>query len=1002
MNRLVVKFFVACMTYSATLLLIAIPTHANTLATPYFNSLSVDDGLSQISVADIAEDNQGYLWLATQSGLDRFDGYTFRHFGKWQNSKSDGLNALTIFQIESSPSGEHLWLGTIAGVSRFSVADQTFEHFSLPITSQVKADVIKRILIDESGTVWVISGRSLYRFSTLNTKFVQVAILNDVTSTLTDIIIDNHNTIWLSATSGLYRLNSVYNSLELYAFQGVNISVMKLANDSSVWIGTASQGICRYPQFFTQTQSPSHCFTQKDGLVSNAVIGLLLQRNGHVWVATESGLHIIHGMNLDIVSAVSEAHTNLADERIISFYQTIEGLIVLGTRDKGFSIYNPNLAQFSTLPIGDNKKITGMSNGIDNSVWVTSEENLWRYRHQTQSVEGPFNAHPFAHTQPLANSVSTGSRPRDASPNKLLSVHYDRQFNTVWLATRGGLGRFTPGNTHVDMVGLEGKAGYSINVDSEGDVWYGGYSDGVFVYRPSEDRIIRQWPLSLTTRIVMESRESAWLASVSGLYFANKLTGELINVGEAHTQFPSNVVVTWMSRSIRGGFWIATQANGLFFMSLENDNIATARFTKIQENSLLNSLSLGAVIEDKQSGLWISNTEGLAYIPPEFNSVSLYGAQHGASEVGYYIGSALKTKDGTIMMGSPKGITQFVPEKIKQIPWSPKVHITAVDVFSHTAHSPENTPHQIADNTLTLDPQDISFSVEFTALDYASPTNVQYAYKLSDFDPDWRYTDYRRRIATYTNLDPGQYTLTVRAINKDGLSSSHQAQLTVSVIPAWWETALWRAAVVIVIVALVSLLVWWRISSLSRRSSVLAGMVEEKTRDLEDAVQKLTHLSSQDPLTGLKNRRYFTNRAQESWDRYERYAQPFSLMLVDIDWFKKFNDTYGHHVGDLILVKLAEILTINLRNSDVIARWGGEEFLILLPELNVHESCWVAEKLRTTVANTVFHCEGHDLKVTITVGVADIRESDSVEHCIHTVDKKLYKGKTSGRNAVVK
>lgn len=167
-------------------------------------------------------------------------------------------------------------------------------------------------------------------------------------------------------------------------------------------------------------------------------------------------------------------------------------------------------------------------------------------------------------------------------------------------------------------------------------------------------------------------------------------------------------------------------------------------------------------------------------------------------------------------------------------------------------------------------------------------------------------------------------------------------------------------------------------------------------------VEKLTLISSQDPLTGLKNRRYFTSRAHEAWDSYERYAQAFSLLIVDIDWFKQINDTYGHHVGDLVLVKVAELLRTNLRNSDVICRWGGEEFLILLPQLNVHECYWVGEKLRKSVEKASFHCEGYDVNVTITAGIADIRESDSVEQCIHAADKKLYKGKADGRNAVVK
>ena len=121
-----------------------------------------------------------------------------------------------------------------------------------------------------------------------------------------------------------------------------------------------------------------------------------------------------------------------------------------------------------------------------------------------------------------------------------------------------------------------------------------------------------------------------------------------------------------------------------------------------------------------------------------------------------------------------------------------------------------------------------------------------------------------------------------------------------------------------------------------------------------------------------------------------------------MQFFKNINDKYGHHAGDLILVKIADILRANLRSSDVIARWGGEEFLIFLPELNLHESYWVAEKIRKAISSFNFYCEGVDISVTITAGIADIRDCTSVEHCIHSADKKLYRGKAEGRNAIIK
>jgi len=987
MEFVVVRFLVTATMLLPIFFSLVATSRAADFPLPVFKSFSIEEGLSQVSVLDIAEDKNGYIWLATQSGIDKFDGNEFKHIGKWQEVESNGLYAATTFQIEPSLDKEYLWVGSIAGVSKFHIETATFEHFPISVSSNIKAGSIKRIKVDKSGNVWVISGRALYRFSTLLNKLVQVAILESVTSTLTDIIVDEKSQVWLSSTSGLYKLNSAFNTLELMHLAGTNLTLMTLATDESLWIGTGANGLCRYPLFARNDFSEPTCFDESNGLSSNNVLSVLFQRNGNVWIATAGGLNIIPATTPSKVASLTVSQSKLANNYIVALYQTEEGAIVAGSRDNGFSIHNPVLSNFSTsAAIGNN--ISGIDTHSANALWLATEENLWHYDYQSGKVNGPFTS-----------MIESEGK---VSSNKLLTVHHDKQSDAVWLTTRAGLAKLNTATEQLDLVAMKGKAGYSLNVDADGDVWYGGYSDGVFVYRPSEDQVIRQWPISLTTRIVFQDNESAWLASISGLYFANKFTGEIRNVGESSANFPKGAVVTWVSRSIRGGYWIGTQANGIFFMEVVDKETSSISFTPIETDSYLSNTSIGAIIEDQENALWLSTTVGIAHIDSTLSSVSYFGAQNGVSEAGYYIGAAVKTADDTIFMGGPQGLTRFKPTDIKQQPWSPKVNISHIEIINEQTSGSEKLSPNTNIEELVLSSNNVSFSVEFAALDFTRANEVSYAYLLSGFDNKWRFTDHRHRAVTYTNLDPGNYTLTIRAMNKEKVWSPNEATLQISIVPPWWDKTVWRSAIFVSAFLLITLLVWWRIQTLKNRSVALAKMVEEKTKDLEDVVEKLTLLSSQDSLTGLKNRRYFTSRAHEAWDSYERYAQAFSLLIVDIDWFKRINDTYGHYVGDLILVKIAELLRTNLRNSDVICRWGGEEFLILLPQLNVHECYWVGEKLRKAVEKTSFHCEGHDVNVTITAGISDIRESDSVEQCIHAADKKLNKGKTEGRNAVVK
>ncbi|MEE3129846.1 MAG: diguanylate cyclase, partial [Pseudomonadota bacterium] len=645
---------------------------------------------------------------------------------------------------------------------------------------------------------------------------------------------------------------------------------------------------------------------------------------------------------------------------------------------------------FYSQEIGEGRIISSLSNYKDNQVWVANEKGLWLYDTISKTQEGPFTSNGA-----LASSEDTN--------DKLLSMFYHTKSDVLWVTTRTGLAKLNPQTRNLEFVALNGKSGYSINIDDDGDIWYGGYSDGLFVYRPSEDRVIKQWPLSLTTRIVLDDNENAWLSTVSGLFVANKLTGDLTSVSEFTDKISDQTVVTWISQSKRGGYWIGTQAAGLFFMSKEGSDLSTIKVTQIKPESRLSNVSIGAIVEDDEYGLWISTIKGIAYLAPDLSTLSYFGAENGALSSGYYIGSVAVTENNTILFGGTEGVTQFTPSQVANVQWSPEVHLTNVETVSRNEQNGTTyQQRQRLDEVIELKDNDIALTIEFAATDYMNANELRYAYKLADFENSWRFTDYKTRTATYTNLDPGRYRFTVKAINQENEWSSNAAQLEIVVVPPWWDKPIWRVTITLLGMLLISSMVWLRIASLKKRSAELALKVEEKTRDLEAVVEKLTQLSTEDALTGLKNRRYFIQRAKAAWQNYKRHNHTFSLLIVDIDFFKRINDEYGHHVGDTVLVKIARILEDSLRESDVIARWGGEEFLILLPSLKVQEAFWVAEKLRKAVADYEIDAPPYSVSATITCGVADIRDYDSVEACIHAIDKKLYVGKESGRNTVIK
>lgn len=178
----------------------------------------------------------------------------------------------------------------------------------------------------------------------------------------------------------------------------------------------------------------------------------------------------------------------------------------------------------------------------------------------------------------------------------------------------------------------------------------------------------------------------------------------------------------------------------------------------------------------------------------------------------------------------------------------------------------------------------------------------------------------------------------------------------------------------------------------------LEQMVEQRTHELLSKTEQLEVLASTDPLTGLSNRRKFNGLLDHEIKRFERYEQSLCLILIDIDHFKTINDTYGHDVGDKVIVEMANVLETGVRRSDCVARWGGEEFILLNIELDEKQAYKVAEKLRALINKTSFETVG---KITVSIGVTQIKPKDDAELILKRVDRALYAAKNNGRDCVV-
>lgn len=191
--------------------------------------------------------------------------------------------------------------------------------------------------------------------------------------------------------------------------------------------------------------------------------------------------------------------------------------------------------------------------------------------------------------------------------------------------------------------------------------------------------------------------------------------------------------------------------------------------------------------------------------------------------------------------------------------------------------------------------------------------------------------------------------------------------------------------------------------ALEKIRSDLEYQVQVRTLSLEQANMKLQHLASHDPLTGLKNRLNLERELEQLIEHYQRNHSPFGVLMLDIDWFKQINDTYGHDAGDHVLKEIASILSRTVREHDSVYRAGGEEFVILFNRIAFEQIVHKSEKIRKEVENYLFHYGKHDMKITVSGGIfhSDMPIVNGVQGIMKEADNALYEAKRAGRNRIV-
>ena len=935
------------------------------------------DGLPQNTVTAIAQTPDGYLWLGTLEGLVRFDGVRFTTFNT-QNSLALPDNLVVTLTVDKLG---RLWIGTTGGGLVRLETDGSFT--AIKFVDGLAHDQISVIYEDNQSRIWVgTDGNGLFYLENdqLTNQNLPSLLGNNIHA-----IESASDSLWVGSELGLRSLRKDNTAVSLNTRNGLlNNNVRAIFHDAndSLWVGT-DHGLQRLPKVSELSRRAEHQpelhVESFDDAKNYSVIAIKADSHGNLWFATD-GNGLIRRSNNQFTNLTSQ--DGLADNSILTVFEDREKNLWLGT----------NLGGLMRLKDGRLTTFTqseGLSSNVIRSVYQDSQNTIW-----VGSEGGGVNQFQHGHFTPLTNYP-------DLNDSKILSILEDSQ-GALWFGTENGLIRIKDNHstTYTTETGLSSNIILALLEDDQNNLWIGTYAGGLNKLSNGEltHFTTKNGLSNNTVNVILQDIEGhLWIGTRGG--GLNKLShGKFTHLTTRDGLSDDMVFALYQDKL--GSLWVGTYGGGL--NRLRNNSISV-----ITEKHGLFDNVIHRIIDDGRGNFWMTSNRGIFSVEKKQLDAVAQGLQDSLKSNSFGITDGMKNAECN------GGANSGILDSNNRL-WFPTVEgivqIQTQNLINNRTTAPVIIENVMIDgvqinmsDVLTIPADTKAIEVQYTATNLTSPNATQFKYQLQGLDDNWTLVN--RRTAYFSQLPAGDYIFRVTAKNGDGQWNPYGDTIQLIVEPRFYETLPFMVAAGLLLLGIGFLLQRYRISRLTRRTLMLEKIVAARTEELEVANKQLAKLANEDGLTGIFNRRVFDQTLDEECRRADRNQSCVSLLLIDIDFFKHYNDALGHQAGDQCIRQVSEVLSAAcVRAGDTVCRYGGDELAIILPGISIKDAGKHAEKLRQAITNLALSHPSSSVNsiVTLSIGVACSQPvlSLSASELIKSADRALYLAKQRGRNQV--